>query len=69
LAAARGTALPTHDHAEGSKVAEAFYGGVPEELPAPTLGLLDSLLVAIVIIFLERFRPEEAERVEGMLAP
>ena len=36
-------------------VAEAYYGGIPEDLAAPVLAMLDKPLVAVIERFRERF--------------
>lgn len=43
-------------------IAEAYYGKVPGAILGPALATLDEGLSDIVFAFLERFRPEEAER-------
>jgi hypothetical protein len=36
-------------------VAEAYYGGTPQELPRPVIAMLDKRLVAVVDRFRKRF--------------
>lgn len=42
-------------------IAEAFYGGVPDDIASPTLALLDDRLRGVVAVFRTRFvnRPEQ----------
>lgn len=46
-------------------IAEAYYNGVPKDLAAPVIAILDKCMVAVVDRFRERFGLDDRERERG----